>query len=98
MSKFTRRSFLAALPFIPVAVKAALARDETINPEWEQLGPKNDVRFVFNPVSYNGELTWENLQDTSHYLYRRIWETNPYAQLLDGGTFPENMGETKRSQ
>lgn len=53
-----RRGFLASLPFLPSAVKAALSpKPAVVRPsDFPYAGPR--VWVQFNPQQYVGEVTW----------------------------------------
>jgi hypothetical protein len=90
-----RRGFLKLLglaPVLPLAAKVrALAPDAFA---------RVDVK-VFEPTYTAPDPDWDKLVDyfapagegLKAKIMQKMWESNPYAQLLDGGSFPPYMPE-----
>ena len=76
-----RRNFFISLITAPFAVKAAAKNLKSINPEW--------VSAEYEECFLVGDLPDE--------LATRTFRMSPWTSLIERGTFPSGLGETKRN-
>lgn len=83
-----RRSFLALLGLLPVAIKAVVANPP--EPKKLPLGrwmSDGTGSCNFDPLNYEGEIQWINADQFQKEIVERIARSNPYADLFRQNTF-----------